>query len=74
MECQTIPIVLRPRSSFTISLEMMSSVYNTSSFKCPKDLKFLSLQEILQCKNLEEMLKFRNKLFDDISQKKSGCN
>ncbi|XP_064186750.1 fucose-1-phosphate guanylyltransferase [Anguilla rostrata] len=68
------PLCSDQRSSFTISLEMMSSVYNTSSFKCPKDLKFLSLQEILQCKNLEEMLKFRNKLFDDICQKKSGCN
>ncbi|XP_061095950.1 fucose-1-phosphate guanylyltransferase isoform X2 [Conger conger] len=62
------------RSSFTISLEMMCSVHSTSSFRCTKDLRFLSLQEILLCKNLEEMLKFRKELSDDICKKRSECN
>ncbi|KAJ8277087.1 hypothetical protein GJAV_G00071340 [Gymnothorax javanicus] len=69
-----LPLCSEQRSSFTVSLEMMSALYSNSSFRRAKDLRFLSLQETLQCKNLEEMLKFRNKLFEDISQKKSNCS
>ena len=68
------PLRSDQRSSFTVSLEMMCSVNSTSRFRCTKELRFLSLQEILQCKNLEEMLRFRKELSDDICQKKSECN
>ncbi|KAI1889322.1 hypothetical protein AGOR_G00178040 [Albula goreensis] len=68
------PLCSDLRSSFTMSLEMMQSVHNVCNFRLPKNLRLLSLQEILQLKNLEEMLKFRNKLYDYICQEKSNCN
>ncbi|KAJ8418608.1 hypothetical protein AAFF_G00001070 [Aldrovandia affinis] len=68
------PLCSDPRNSFTLSLAMMRSAYAISSYRVTKDHRLLSLQEILQYKNLEEMGKFRNKLFDDICQERSNSN
>lgn len=61
------PVCLDPQSSFSMSLEMLHSVQSGSPFALPKDTKLMSMQEALQCKNLEEMLKFRKGLYGDIT-------
>lgn len=60
-----------PRRSFTLSLQMICSLYGKSSFRFPKDIRLLSIQEVLQYKNLEEMLKFRQHLYEEIQENKN---
>lgn len=64
------PVCSDPQSSFSMSLEMLQAVLSGSTFTLPKDTKLMSMQESLQCKNLEEMLKFRTGLYEDITQRK----
>ncbi|XP_029106591.1 fucose-1-phosphate guanylyltransferase [Scleropages formosus] len=59
-------------SSFEMSLQMIYALRGNSNFRFPKDVKLLSLQEILKNKNLEEMLKFRQDLYNDISENQLG--
>ncbi|XP_044055821.1 fucose-1-phosphate guanylyltransferase [Siniperca chuatsi] len=66
------PVCSDPQSSFSMSLEMLQAVLSGSTFSLPKDTKLMSMQESLQCKNLEEMLKFRKGLYEDITQRKSN--
>lgn len=66
------PVCSDPQSSFSMSLEMLQAVLGGSSFTLPKDTKLMSMQEALQCKNLDEMLKFRRGLYEDITQRKSN--
>ncbi|XP_070764999.1 fucose-1-phosphate guanylyltransferase [Enoplosus armatus] len=64
------PVCSDPQSSFSMSLEMLQAVLSGSKFALPKDTKLMSMQESLQCKNLEEMLRFRKGLHEDIAQRK----
>lgn len=64
------PVCSDPQSSFSMSLEMLRAVLSDSTFTLPKDTKMMSMQESLQCKDLEEMLKFRKGLYEDIKQRK----
>lgn len=64
------PVCLDPQSSFSMSLEMLHSILSRSTFTLPKDTRLMSMQEALQFKNLEEMLKFRKGLYDDITRTK----
>lgn len=66
------PVCADQRSSCLMSVEMLQAVLGTSKFTFPKDVKLISMQESLECKNLEQMLKFRRGLYDDITQKKSS--
>ncbi|XP_038572026.1 fucose-1-phosphate guanylyltransferase-like [Micropterus salmoides] len=66
------PVCSDPQSSFSMSLEMLQAVLSGSTFPLPKDTKLMSMQESLECKNLEEMLKFRKLLYEDITQRKSN--
>ncbi|KAM9831911.1 LOW QUALITY PROTEIN: fucose-1-phosphate guanylyltransferase [Neosynchiropus ocellatus] len=65
------PVCNDQQSSFFTSLKMLQAVKTGSEFSIPKDLKLLSMQESLACKNLEEMLAFRKEIYDDI---KRHCN
>ncbi|XP_035509879.1 fucose-1-phosphate guanylyltransferase [Morone saxatilis] len=65
------PVCSDPQSSFSVSLEMLQAVLSGSTFTLPKDTELMSMQECLQCKNLEEMLKFRKGLYEDITRRKS---
>lgn len=65
-EACLFPALPDPQSSFSMSLEMLNSVLSGSTFTLPKDTLLMSMQEALQCKNLAEMLKFRNILYDEI--------
>lgn len=64
------PVCSDLQSSFSMSLEMLQAALSGSTFTLPKDTKLMSMQEALQCKNLEEMLKFRKGLYEDITQKR----
>lgn len=64
------PLCSDQQSSFSVSLNMLQAVLSESTSPLPKDTKLLSIQECLQLKNLEEMLKLRKELFDDISQRR----
>ncbi|XP_076583404.1 fucose-1-phosphate guanylyltransferase [Chaetodon auriga] len=66
------PVCSDPQSSFTMSLEMLQAILSGSTFTLPKDTKLMSMQEALQWKNLEEMLKFRKGLYEDITRRKSS--
>ncbi|XP_023689770.1 fucose-1-phosphate guanylyltransferase isoform X1 [Paramormyrops kingsleyae] len=59
------------RRSFTLSSQMICSLYGKSTFRFPKDIRLLSIQEVLQYKNLEEMLKFRQHLYEEIQENKN---
>ncbi|XP_030640462.1 fucose-1-phosphate guanylyltransferase [Chanos chanos] len=59
------------RSSFTMTLKMVQALQDVNSeFLLPKGTKMLSLQEVLQSKNLEGMLKFRQGLYEEILREK----
>lgn len=64
------PVCPDPRSSFSLSLRMLHSALSGSPLTLDKDTKLMSMEEALRCKNLEEMLKFREGLYSDITQKK----
>ncbi|XP_068176024.1 fucose-1-phosphate guanylyltransferase isoform X2 [Antennarius striatus] len=63
------PVCTEPQSSFLMSLQMLWAIMNKSTFTLPKDTPLISMEESLQCKNLEEMLKFRKGLYNEIKQK-----
>lgn len=64
------PVCPDPRSSFSLSLRMLHSALSRSPLTLDKDTKLMSMEEALRCKNLEEMLKFREGLYSEITQKK----
>ncbi|XP_070816807.1 fucose-1-phosphate guanylyltransferase [Chaetodon trifascialis] len=66
------PVCSDPQSSFAMSLEMLQAILSGSAFTLPKDTKLMSMQEALEQKNLEEMLKFRKGLYEDITRWKSN--
>lgn len=66
------PVCSDQQSSFSMSLEMLQAVLGGSTFTLPKDTKLMSMQESLQWKNLEEMLKFRKGLYSEIMQRCSN--
>lgn len=66
------PVCADQQSSCLMSVEMLQAVLSSKKFTFPKDIKLTSMQESLECKNLEEMLKFRRGLYDDIIQKKTN--
>ncbi|XP_071764710.2 fucose-1-phosphate guanylyltransferase [Centroberyx gerrardi] len=66
------PVCADQQSSFSKSLEMLQAVLGGSTLSLPKDTKLMSMHESLQCKNLEEMLKFRKGLYNDIMQRRSS--
>ncbi|XP_068447437.1 serine/threonine-protein kinase TNNI3K isoform X1 [Clinocottus analis] len=57
------------QSSFSLSLEMLQAALSGTTLTLPKDTPLMSMQESLKCKNLEEMLKFRKGLYEDITQR-----
>lgn len=63
------PVCSDPQSSFSVSLRMLHSALSGSSLTLDKDTKLMSMEEALRCKNLEEMLKFREGLYSDITKK-----
>ena len=63
------PVCSDPQSSFSASLEMLQAVLSGSTLTLPKDTMLISMQEALECKNLEEMFKFRKGLHEDITQR-----
>ncbi|KAM7410093.1 hypothetical protein PAMA_001511 [Pampus argenteus] len=63
------PVCSDAQSSFSMSLKMVCAVLTGSTCTLPKDTELMSIQESLQCKNLEEMLKFR-KMIADITQRR----
>ncbi|XP_034560071.1 fucose-1-phosphate guanylyltransferase [Notolabrus celidotus] len=66
------PVCSDQQSSCLMSVEMLQAVLCGSKFTLPKDTKLMSMKESLQSKNLEEMLKFRRGLYDDITQIRSN--
>lgn len=64
------PVCSDLRHSFVMSLEMLKTLDGGSTFTLPHNATLTSLQETLQNKNLEEMLKFRKELYQDILKEK----
>ncbi|XP_052419874.1 fucose-1-phosphate guanylyltransferase [Carassius gibelio] len=60
------PVCSNLKDSFVMSLGMLKALDSGTSFALPKKATLTSLQETLQNKNLEEMLKFRKELYEDI--------
>lgn len=60
------PVCSDLKDSFEMSLGMVKALDGGTKFTLPKNITLTSLQETLQNKNLEEMLKFRKKLYEDI--------
>lgn len=63
------PVCTDLRSSLSMSLEMLRAAMDGSTFSLPRDTELMSMQECLQCKNLEEMLTFRRGLYNDITHR-----
>ncbi|KAM4549199.1 fucose-1-phosphate guanylyltransferase [Odontesthes bonariensis] len=63
------PVCSDQESSFSMSLEMLQAVLGGSTSPLSKDTQLMSMQECLQCKNLEVMLKLRKGLRDNITQR-----
>ncbi|XP_017262860.1 fucose-1-phosphate guanylyltransferase [Kryptolebias marmoratus] len=64
------PVCPDQRSSFSLSLTMLQAVLRCSASPLPKDAPLMSMQDCLQQKDLQEMLKLRRALHDDITQRK----
>uniref|UniRef100_A0A3Q1EQJ1 Fucose-1-phosphate guanylyltransferase n=1 Tax=Acanthochromis polyacanthus TaxID=80966 RepID=A0A3Q1EQJ1_9TELE len=64
------PVCSDQQSSFSVSLKMLQAVLSGSANPLPKDTKLMSMQECLQSKNLEQMLKLRKGLYTDITQRR----
>lgn len=71
-EACLFPVCPDRRTSFSTSLAMLRSVLSGSTFRLPEDTSLMSMHQALQCKNLEEMLQFREGLYDEIAA--SGSN
>ncbi|XP_010863344.1 fucose-1-phosphate guanylyltransferase [Esox lucius] len=60
------PVCSDMRSSFWLTLEMVQALQQEgSTILRPASTKRMSLQEGLQCKNLDEMIKYRRRLMED---------
>ncbi|XP_005795797.1 fucose-1-phosphate guanylyltransferase [Xiphophorus maculatus] len=64
------PVCSEQQSSFSVSLRMLQAVLSGSTSPPPRDTILMSMQDCLQCKNLEEMLKLKRRLHHDIKQRK----
>uniref|UniRef100_A0A3P9INQ5 Fucose-1-phosphate guanylyltransferase n=1 Tax=Oryzias latipes TaxID=8090 RepID=A0A3P9INQ5_ORYLA len=64
------PVCSDQQSSFSASLKMLQAILSGSRRPLPAKTQLLSMQECLQCKNLQEMLKFRKVLHDEIVLKR----
>ncbi|XP_032428519.1 fucose-1-phosphate guanylyltransferase [Xiphophorus hellerii] len=64
------PVCSEQQSSFSVSLRMLQAVLSGSTSPPPRDTTLMSMQDCLQCKNLEEMLKLKRRLHHDIKQRK----
>uniref|UniRef100_A0A672I4I9 Fucose-1-phosphate guanylyltransferase n=1 Tax=Salarias fasciatus TaxID=181472 RepID=A0A672I4I9_SALFA len=64
------PISSDQRNSFLLSVKMLQAVVSGSTSPLPKATQLLSMHECLQLKNLEEMLKLRKTLHDNITQRR----
>lgn len=70
-EACLFPVCPDHQTSFSMSLAMLHSVLSGSTFRLPRDTSLMSMHEALKCKNLEEMLKFRKGLYDEIIMSKA---
>lgn len=70
-EARLFPVCPDYQSSFSMSLAMLRCVLSGSTFRLPSNTTLMSIDEALQSKNLEEMLKFRKGLYDEIRLSKS---
>ncbi|XP_032048102.1 fucose-1-phosphate guanylyltransferase [Aythya fuligula] len=59
------PVCSSLSESVRMSLNMLHSVQHKSAFKL-HGFKLLSVEEMLSCKDVEDMLKFRNQIYDEI--------
>ncbi|KAI6064261.1 Fucose-1-phosphate guanylyltransferase [Aix galericulata] len=59
------PVCSSLSESVRMSLNMLHSVQHKSAFKL-HGFKLLSVEEMLSCKDVEDMLKFRNQICDEI--------
>ncbi|XP_051964663.1 fucose-1-phosphate guanylyltransferase-like [Xyrauchen texanus] len=66
------PVCSDLKGSFMMSLEMVKALDGETKFSLPKTITLTSLQETLQNKNLEEMLRFRKDLYEDIFMEKGS--
>ncbi|XP_026160692.1 fucose-1-phosphate guanylyltransferase [Mastacembelus armatus] len=64
------PVCADQQSSFSMSLKLLQAAMDGSTFTLPRDTKLMSMQECLQLKNLQETLKFRMALYDNITQQR----
>lgn len=66
------PVCPDQQGSFSLSLEMLQAALGGSTLTLPTGTTLMSMQESLKCKNLEEMLKFREGLYEDITRRKAN--
>lgn len=71
-EARLFPVCPDHQTSSSVSLAMVRSVLSGSMFRLPRDTPLLSMHEALKCTNLEEMLKFRKGLYEEIILSKSN--
>ncbi|KAG9270109.1 fucose-1-phosphate guanylyltransferase [Astyanax mexicanus] len=64
--CCIFPVCPDMKSSFTSTLDMVWAVCGKEKVASPRNTRLLSLQEILQKKDLKQMLGFRKGLYEDI--------
>ncbi|XP_072536877.1 fucose-1-phosphate guanylyltransferase [Salminus brasiliensis] len=64
--CCLFPVCEDRKSSFAATLGMVWAVRGKETVALPRNTKLLSLQEILQNKDLEQMLGFRKGLYEEI--------
>ncbi|XP_033936832.1 fucose-1-phosphate guanylyltransferase [Pseudochaenichthys georgianus] len=64
------PVCSDQQSSFSLTLEMLQAALSGSTFTLPRDTQLMSMQEALQCKDLQQMLEFRTGLYEDLKQRK----
>lgn len=62
------PVCSEQQSSFSESLRMLQAILSGSTSRPPRDTILLSMQDCLQCKNLEELLQLKKRLHQDIQQ------
>ncbi|XP_061744272.1 fucose-1-phosphate guanylyltransferase [Nerophis ophidion] len=63
------PVCSDAKSSFSVSLKMLQAVLGGSALEL-QDRKLISLQEALQCQNLQEMQNFTDRLGYEIAQRR----
>ncbi|XP_062855682.1 fucose-1-phosphate guanylyltransferase [Trichomycterus rosablanca] len=68
--CRLFPVCGDMRSSFSSTLKMVRAAQGHKNTTLSKHSQRLSLQDVLQNKDLENMLKFRRELYEEILQNK----